>query len=68
VCTSWVWRFDPEGVAAALPCANPPAVDFRLGGFNLSDLIGPRRARLVRYYNMLRQYEESTVRPALAGV
>jgi hypothetical protein len=58
-------EIDPERVAAALRCADPPAVDFRLGGFNLSGLVGPRRARLIRCYNVLRQYEEAAVRPAL---
>jgi hypothetical protein len=61
-------EIDPARVAAAGPYADPPAVDFRLGGFNLSDILdmpGGKRARLIRCYNVLRQYDETAVRPAL---
>lgn len=58
-------EIDPQRVATALPYADPPAVDFRLGGFNLWDIVGPHRARLIRCYNVLRQYDEAAVRPAL---
>ncbi len=61
-------EIDPERVTAARPYADPPAVDFRLGGFNLSELLdvpGGERARLIRCYNVLRQYDESAVQPAL---
>ncbi len=58
-------EIDPARVEAALPYADPPAVDFRLGGFNLMDALGGERARLIRCYNVLRQYEEAAVRPAL---
>src|SRR5258708_15518968 len=52
-------EIDPERVEAALTYANPPAVDFKLGGFNLADVLGSQRARLIRCYNVLRQYEET---------
>jgi len=61
-------EIDPERVAAALPYADPPAVDFRLGGFNLPDALGSERARLIRCYNVLRQYDESAVMPALEAM
>lgn len=62
-------EIDPERVAAALPYTDPPAIDFRLGGFNLVNILdGPlegQRARLIRCYNVLRQYDESAVIDAL---
>jgi hypothetical protein len=61
-------EIDPEWVTAARPYADPPAIDFRVGGFNLSDILdvpGGERARLIRCYNVLRQYDESAVRSAL---
>ena len=61
-------EIDPARVVEAKPYADPPAIDFRLGGFNLSDLLdapGGKRARLIRCYNVLRQYDEAAVRPAL---
>jgi hypothetical protein len=58
-------EIDPERVAAALPYASPPAIDFRIGGFNLSSVLNAERARLIRCYNVLRQYDESAVAPAL---
>ncbi len=59
-------EIDPERVAAALPFADPPHILFRLGGFNLPAVLGPERARLIRAFNVLRQYDESAVEPALA--
>ncbi|WP_424183309.1 class I SAM-dependent methyltransferase [Actinokineospora sp. G85] len=47
-------EIDPERVAAALPSADPPLLDFRRGGFELA---GARPA-LVRAFNVLRQYPE----------
>ncbi len=61
-------EIDPERVAMALPYADPPAVDFRLGGFNLPDVLGSERARLIRCYNVLRQYDESAVALALEAM
>jgi len=58
-------EIDPARVEAALPHADPPAIDFRLGGFNLSEICGVESIRLIRCYNVLRQYEESAVEPAL---
>src|SRR4051812_48518160 len=37
-------EIDPERVEAALPYADPPAIDFKLGGFNLTDILGQDRA------------------------
>lgn len=59
-------EIDPARVEAAASYADPPAVDFRLGGFNVADILGGERARLIRCYNVLRQYDESAVGPALA--
>lgn len=56
-------EIDPERVANALPYADPPHVDFKLGGFNL--VLGGEKARVIRAYNVLRQYEESAVLDAL---
>lgn len=50
-------ELDPERVAAALPRADPPRLDFRRGGFELA---GTRPA-LVRAFNVLRQYPEDEV-------
>ncbi len=58
-------EIDPERVAAAQPYADPPLIDFRLGGFNLRAVLNGERARLIRCYNVLRQYDESAVVPAL---
>ncbi len=59
-------EIDSERVAAAQPYAHPPVVDFRLGGFNLSDILGGQQAQVIRVYNVLRQYEESAVPDALS--
>jgi hypothetical protein len=63
-------EIDVERVAAALPFAAPPAVDFARGGFNIAEALRPfgGRARLIRAYNVLRQYEEAAVGPALAAL
>jgi hypothetical protein len=61
-------EIDPARVAAALPYAAPPQIDFRLGGFDLLTVIGAERARIIRAYNVLRQYEEPAVIPALAAM
>src|SRR5260221_13909883 len=64
-------EIDAERVAAALPYRaenDPAAIDFRLGGFNLLDVLGSERARLIRCYNVLRQYDESAVDGALAAM
>lgn len=58
-------EIDPDRVAAALPYAEPPRVDFRWGGFNVLDALNGERAQLIRCFNVLRQYEESAVAPAL---
>jgi SAM-dependent methyltransferase len=61
-------EIDPERVAAALPYAQPPTIDFQLGGFNLAETLKDERARLIRCYNVLRQYEEDAVTPALSEI
>ena len=64
-------EIDPGRVAAALPFA-APGLEFRLGGFNLP--LGklpdgtPERARAVRAFNVLRQYEADAVAEAYARV
>jgi len=58
-------EIDPERVAAALPYSDPPRIRFALGGFNVLDCLNGTRARLIRAYNVLRQYEEADVPPAL---
>jgi hypothetical protein len=47
-------ELDPARVAAALPSAEPPYLDFARGGFELAGL----RPFLVRAANVLRQYDE----------
>jgi SAM-dependent methyltransferase len=58
-------EIDAERVAAAQPYIQPGVIDFRLGGFDLQNLIMNKSARLVRAYNVLRQYEENAVPAAL---
>ena len=61
-------EIDKERVEAALPFADTRTF-FRLGGFNLP-LIPGETVRLVRAFNVLRQYEEKDFTPAyqqLAG-
>jgi len=50
-------EIDPARVAEAAPAADPPRLDFRLGGFELAGL----RPVLLRAMNVLRQYDESEV-------
>ncbi|MCB0121287.1 MAG: hypothetical protein KDE58_03530, partial [Caldilineaceae bacterium] len=57
-------EIDATRVAAALPYADS-LTHFRLGGFNLPLQAG-ERVRLVRAFNVLRQYEESAVADAYA--
>lgn len=59
-------EIDPARVAAAQPYTLPGKIDFRLGGFNLSAVLGAEQASLIRAYNVLRQYDEAEVMPALA--
>jgi hypothetical protein len=60
-------EIDPDRVAAAQPFADD-LTQFRLGGFDLpldADPDGRReRARLIRAFNVLRQYDEMTVAEA----
>lgn len=55
-------EIDRERVDAALPFVNDKTF-FRLGGFNLPLLDG-ERVRLIRAFNVLRQYEEKDFAPA----
>ncbi len=55
-------EIDKERVDAALPYADR-LTHFRLGGFNLPLLAG-ERVRLIRAFNVLRQYEEADFAPA----
>ena len=57
-------EIDPDRVAAALPAADPPGLDFRRGGFELAGL----RPVVVRAMNVLRQYDESDVDGAWAAL
>jgi len=50
-------EIDPVRVEAALPYADPPGLEFRLGGFELVGL----NPVVVRAFNVLRQYDESEV-------
>lgn len=58
-------EIDPERVAAAQPYIQDGLIDFRLGGFDLRNLIMSKSARIIRAYNVLRQYEEGHVSAAL---
>lgn len=62
-------EIDQQRVAAAQPCADD-LTEFRLGGFNLplrQRADGSQEsARCIRAFNVLRQYEESTVAGAWA--
>lgn len=53
-------ELDPERVAAALPAADPPRLDFARGGFELAG----NRPLLVRAANVLRQYDEAAAAKA----
>ncbi len=50
-------EIDESRVAAARPYADPPGLEFRLGGFELAGL----RPVVVRAFNVLRQYPEEAV-------
>jgi len=54
-------EIDPDRVERARPHADP-VTDFRLGGFNLP-LHEGENVRLIRAFNVLRQYDEDAVRP-----
>jgi hypothetical protein len=58
-------EIDAERVAIAKPYAEPPMLDFQLGGFNVRDVLGTEKATIIRCYNVLRQYDESAVPGAL---
>jgi hypothetical protein len=53
-------EIDPQRVAAAQPCADPPRLVFVRGGFELGGL----RPVLVRAANVLRQYDEAAAHRA----
>lgn len=55
-------EIDRERVEAALPFADEKTF-FRLGGFNLP-LLNGEHVRLIRAFNVLRQYEEADFAPA----
>ncbi len=55
-------ELDPDRVAAAQPCADPPRLEFTRGGFELAG----RRPVLVRAFNVLRQYPEAEAARAWA--
>lgn len=63
-------EIDPDRVTAAEPAADPPAVEFRQGGFELAGLGSTGRDGgrsgpvLVRAFNVLRQYPEELVERA----
>ena len=59
-------EIDAERVAAAQPFADAQT-HFRLGGFNLP-LYPGERVRLIRAFNVLRQYEENDVADAYAMI
>lgn len=59
-------EIDRDRVEEALPYADPPAVDFAVGGFDLASVLGAEKARVVRCMNVLRQYDETEVERALA--
>jgi hypothetical protein len=52
-------EIEPSRVAAALPYAEPPALTFRRGGFEVP--LDGASAQLIRAANVLRQYEEEAV-------
>ncbi|WP_131105744.1 class I SAM-dependent methyltransferase [Ornithinimicrobium sufpigmenti] len=62
-------EIDPDRVARGLPHADPPRVDFVLGGFEVP--VPPTSGgapTVVRAFNVLRQYAEDDVPPAWARV
>ena len=54
-------EIDPERVARGLAVAEPPRVDFLLGGFEVPLPPGAGRPVVVRALNVLRQYAEADV-------
>lgn len=60
-------EIDPGRVARGLAVADPPRVDFVLGGFEVP-LPDGGRPHVVRAFNVLRQYDESEVAAAWARV
>lgn len=50
-------EIDRDRVTGAQPAADPPGLEFRLGGFELAGL----RPTVVRAFNVLRQYDEQEV-------
>ena len=60
-------EIDPGRVARGLAVADPPAVDFVLGGFEVP-VPGGGRPVLVRAFNVLRQYDEAQVAEAWGRV
>ncbi len=54
-------EIDPERVERARPHADQ-VTDFRLGGFNLPLMAG-EQVRVIRAFNVLRQYDEDAVSP-----
>lgn len=62
-------EIDPERVARGLPYADPPRVDFVLGGFEVPVPVASGGApTVVRAFNVLRQYAEEDVPGAWARV
>lgn len=57
-------EIDPVRVAEAAPAADPPHLEFRRGGFELTGL----RPVVVRAMNVLRQYDEAAVAPAWSEI
>lgn len=60
-------EIDPDRVAEGERIADPPALTFRLGGFELG-LADGEQPVLVRAFNVLRQYDESEVAAAWSEV
>lgn len=58
-------EIEPERVARGLAVADPPRVDFSVGGFEMP-LPGGADPLVVRAFNVLRQYDESEVDAAWA--
>ncbi|MBX3086589.1 MAG: hypothetical protein KF716_33455 [Anaerolineae bacterium] len=58
-------EIDAERVAVAQPYAQQSLIEFKLGGFNVRDATNGERARMIRAYNVLRQYEETEVPAAI---
>lgn len=60
-------EIDPDRVARGVAVADPPRVDFVLGGFEVP-LPGGGSPQVVRAFNVLRQYDEDQVAGAWAQV